>query len=175
MRLHENSNGQATIRLFGESNLVNEAEDRRSARVDQRKGVVMARLLVADDHAPMREKVVATLEVEHTVVAAVADGHEVLEAESRFKPEVVVLDISMPNMNGIDAATQLKQRDSSVKIIFLTVHEEHAFLNAALATGALGYVIKGRLATDLPLAVTEVMAGRRFVSPSIASVLREAP
>lgn len=134
----------------------------------------MFRLLVADDHARMRKKVVDTLEVTHIVVAAVANGHELLEAEFKFKPDVVILDISMPIMNGIDAAIRLKQRDSSVRLVFLTVLEDAAFLKAALGAGALGYVIKAHLATDLLLAVSEVMAGRRFISPSVALLLSES-
>ena len=129
----------------------------------------MVSLLVADDHQSMREKVVSTLETEFSVVGAVCDGQEMLDAESRVKPDVVILDISMPKINGIEAATRLRQRDSEARIIFLTVHDEPEFLNAALAAGAIGYVIKSRIASDLLLAVREAMAGRRFVSPSLTS------
>ena len=133
----------------------------------------MIRILVAEDHAAMREKVVGTLEGEYSVVGAVGDGQQMLDAESEIKPDAVVLDISMPRMNGIEAATLLKQRASSARVIFLTVHEEPAFLEAALAAGALGYVIKSRLASDLRLAVREAMAGRRFVSPSLGLISGE--
>jgi len=127
----------------------------------------MIRLLVADDHAGMREKVIGTLESEYSVVGAVADGQQVLDEESRVNPDVVILDISMPTMNGLEAATLLRQRASKAKIIFLTVHEEPAFLNAALAAGAIGYVIKSRLASDLRFAVSEAVAGRSFISPTL--------
>lgn len=127
----------------------------------------MIRLLVAEDHAAMREKVVGTLEIEYSVVGAVRDGQEMLEAESRFNPDVVVLDISMPIVNGIEAANRLKQRASRAKVVFLTVHDEPAFLKAALAAGGTGYVIKSRLASDLRLAVREAAAGRQFISPSL--------
>jgi DNA-binding NarL/FixJ family response regulator len=130
----------------------------------------MTRLLVAEDHAAMREKVVGILEMQYTVVGAVTDGQQMLDAESKFKPDVVVLDISMPIMNGIEAATRLRQRSPNAKIIFLTVHDEPEFLNAALAAGAIGYVIKSRIGSDLRLAVNEAMAGRRFISPSVYSV-----
>lgn len=133
----------------------------------------MVRILVAEDHAAMREKVVGTLEGEYSVVGAVGDGQEMLDAESEIQPDAVVLDISMPRMNGIEAATLLKQRASSARVIFLTVHEEPAFLEAALAAGALGYVIKSRLASDLRLAVREAMAGRRFVSPCLTLISGE--
>ena len=128
----------------------------------------MLRLLVAEDHAGIRAKVVRTLEVEYSVIGAVGDGQEMLDVESRFKPDIVILDISMPTINGIEAATRLRQRGSEAKIVFLTVHQEPDYLKAAMATGAFGYVIKGRLANDLRLAVREAMAGRRFVSPSLA-------
>lgn len=127
----------------------------------------MIRLLVAEDHAAMRDKVVGTLQIEFSVVFSVCDGQEMLDAESRIKPDIVILDISMPTMNGIEAATRLKQRDSKAKIIFLTMHEDPEFLQAALAIGAAGYVIKSRLASDLRLAVREAMAGRCFISPPL--------
>ena len=130
----------------------------------------MFRILVAEDHAAMREKVVVTLESEYWVVGAVSNGQEMLDAESAIKPDAVVLDISMPTMNGIEAAFLLRQRASTARVIFLTVHEEPAFLKAALAAGALGYVIKARLASDLRPAVREAMAGRRFVSPPLTLV-----
>lgn len=127
----------------------------------------MTRLLIAEDHARMREMVVGALETDYSVVDVVADGQQLLEAEARLRPDVVVLDISMPTMNGIEAATRLKQRSSNAKIVFLTVHEEHAFLHAALAVGAAGYVIKSRLASDLCFAISEAVAGRRFISPCL--------
>ena len=131
---------------------------------------IMFRLLLADDHAAMREKAIRVLEVDYSVIDAVSNGQEILDAESRTSPDAVILDISMPIMTGLEAATRLKQRGSAAKIIFLTVHEEVAFLRAALDAGAVGYVTKLRLATDLCLAVEEAMAGRIFVSPPLSLV-----
>jgi DNA-binding NarL/FixJ family response regulator len=133
----------------------------------------MVRLLVAEDHPGMRDKVVRILEEEFSVVDFVGDGRQMLDAELRTKPDVVILDISMPTMGGIEAATLLKERDPEARIIFLTAHEDPEFLQAAMSIGALGYVIKSRLASDLRLAVTEAMAGRRFISPSLAAVACE--
>ena len=128
----------------------------------------MIRLLVAEDHALMRAKVVGTLEIEYSVVGAVGDGQQMLDEELRIQPDVVILDIAMPSMNGIEAAIVLRQRASKARVIFLTVHEEPAFLKAALDAGAVGYVIKSRLVSDLRLAVREAMAGRRFISPCLS-------
>lgn len=127
----------------------------------------MVRILVAEDHDAMRKKVVATLEAEFAVVGSVADGQAMLEAESEAEPDVVVLDISMPVMNGFEAANHLTQRASRAKIVFLTAHDDPEFLAAATAAGGLGYVIKSRMATDLRLAVREAVRGRAFVSPSV--------
>lgn len=123
-----------------------------------------ARILVADDHKLMRDSVVHLLKREFDVLGAVGDGKALLEVAARSKPDVCVLDISMPIMDGIETAVELKQRGSCAKIIFLTIHQDADFLTAAFKTGASGYVIKPRMATDLPLAVREVLAGRTFVS-----------
>jgi DNA-binding NarL/FixJ family response regulator len=139
----------------------------------EKDSMEMIRLLVAEDHEAMREKVVGTLKGEYTIVDAVGGGEEMLNAESLISPDVVVLDISMPVVNGIEAATRLRQRNSKAKIVFLTVHDEPEYVEAALAIGAHGYVIKSRLASDLCLAVREAMAGRRFVSPTISLNLSE--
>src|SRR5262245_22185917 len=127
----------------------------------------MVQLLVCDDHAAMRHAVVGALETEYSVVASVGDGEEMLDAESRTSPDIVILDIAMPIMNGIEAAARLKERASKAKIIFLTVHEEPEFLEAALAAGACGYVIKSHLVNDLRVAISEVLAGRHFISPCL--------
>ena len=122
----------------------------------------------------MRAAVVGTLEAEYQVIAAVRDGQELLDAESECEPDVIVLDISMPTLSGIEAAHRLKQRGSKAKIIFLTVHDEPEFLQAALDTGADGYVIKSRMASDLRPAVREAMSGRRFISPSLTMLPSES-
>ena len=134
----------------------------------------MIRIVVAEDHIAMRAAIVRTLEAEYQVVAAVGDGQEMLDAQSEFEPDVIVIDISMPTLNGIEAALRLKQRGSNAKIIFLTVHTEPEFLQAALNTGADGYVIKSRMASDLRPAVREAMSGRRFISPSLTMLPGES-
>lgn len=124
-----------------------------------------ARILLADDHKDIREKVMQELEPEFEVVGAVGDGNALLEAASQMKPDVCVVDISMPIMSGLEAATQIRASGSSGKIVFLTVHEDLDFLQAALDTGALGYVVKSRVATDLSPAIRAVLDNRLFISP----------
>ena len=124
-----------------------------------------ARILVAEDHTLMRDNVVRILKREFKVLEAVADGEALLEAAARLKPDVCVLDISMPVVSGIETATRLKQSGLPSKVIFLTIHDDFDFIGAALKTGAEGYVFKARMALDLVPAVREVLAGRTFLSP----------
>ena len=125
------------------------------------------RLLLAEDHKEMREMIVRILGREFEVVGAVGDGQALLEAERKAKPDVCVIDISMPILNGIEAAIFLQQKGSIAKIVFLTMHGQAAFLKAALEAGALGYVLKPRMASDLLPAIREAMSNRLFISPSI--------
>ena len=123
-----------------------------------------ARILVAEDHKLMRNRVVRLLKSEFEVVGAVDSGQALLDAAARLKPDVCVLDISMPVVSGIEAAAQLKLSDSPTKVIFLTIHNDSDFVGAAFKSGAEGYVFKTRMAADLLIAVREVMAGRTFLS-----------
>ena len=122
------------------------------------------RILLADDHEEMRNFVTQMLEQEYEIVEAVADGRTFLEAASKLKPDLCLLDISMPIIDGIQAVAQLKASGSSAKVIMLTISEGEDFVREAFKNGASGYVIKRRIATDLALAVTEVLAGRTFIS-----------
>jgi len=126
--------------------------------------VKRARILVAEDHKLMRNRVVRLLKSEFEVVGAVDSGQALLEAAARLKPDVCVLDISMPVVSGIEAAARLKLGDSPTKVIFLTIHNDSDFVGAAFKSGAEGYVFKTRMAADLLIAVREVMAGRTFLS-----------
>ena len=126
-----------------------------------------ARILLADDHKEMRDRVRTHLEREFEVVDAVSNGHALLEAALKLDPDVCLLDISMPVLNGIETAIQLKESGSNAKIVFLTIHEDLDFVYAALKTGASAYVIKRRMASDLRPAIREALAGRTFISSSI--------
>ena len=120
-----------------------------------------ARILVADDHEEIRNEIVQLLRRRFEVLGAVGDGAEFLEAVDRLKPDLCVLDISMPNMSGIEVAQRIKKSDSQMKIVFLTLHDDSDFRDAALQTGE-GYVTKARMGRELLPAIKEVLAGGRF-------------
>jgi DNA-binding NarL/FixJ family response regulator len=136
------------------------------SKLPGKENMAHTRILLADDHKEMRDRVLRLLEPNFEVVGAVDDGFALLEAALKMKPDICIMDISMPKVSGIEAAAQLKESGSKVKVIFLTVHEDPDFVRAALETGALGYVVKSRMASDLSAAINGVMVGRLFVSPS---------
>ncbi len=125
------------------------------------------RVLLADDHLMMREKVTRMLESEFDIIGAVTNGQALLKEATELDPDIVILDITMPGLSGIETARRLRETGSHAKIVFLTVHEDPDFIREALATGALGYVVKPRLASDLLVAMREALEGRSFVSPSV--------
>jgi DNA-binding NarL/FixJ family response regulator len=134
--------------------------------------VARARILLADDHQGMRDRVVRMLERDFEMLEPVKDGRALVEAATRLKPDVCLMDISMPVINGIEAAAQLKESESTAKIIFLTIHEDPDFLVAALKVGASGYVVKQRMASDLRAAINEVLSGHTYISSTLNSVTR---
>jgi len=122
-------------------------------------------ILLADDQEEMRRTVAHLLEGEFHVVGTVENGERVLQLVRSLAPDILVLDICMPVLNGIEAAIRLKESGSQAKVIFLTVHEDADFLEAARSVGALGYVLKSSLAHDLVPAVRRALEGNTFVSP----------
>jgi len=122
---------------------------------------------LADDHPDLLLIVSDLLNSMFDVVGAVGDGESLLNAAAYLQPDVLVMDISMPVLTGIEAAQRLKERDDTARIVFLTVHDDPDFVRASLATGALGYVVKPRLASDLVHAIREALADRIFISPSV--------
>ena len=142
---------------------------RTSRRVRDRIGELgKIRVLLADDHGGVLDTVARLLVPEFDVVGAVTDGNGLLSAAERLKPDVVIVDISMPILNGIEAVRRLMESGSQAQVVFLTVHESSDYVRAALATGALGYVVKPRMGVDLNVAIKEVHGGRSYLSPSIA-------
>jgi CheY-like chemotaxis protein len=121
-----------------------------------------ARVLVVEDNMAMAARACAVLAQVCTVVGTVGDGPAALAAADTLRPDVIVLDISMPGMNGFELAARLRATGSTAALVFLTVHEEEEFLDAARAVGAIGYVVKPRLNADLQVAVQEARAGREF-------------
>ncbi len=115
----------------------------------------------------MRDKVTRMLESEFDIIGAVMDGEALLDEAAELDPDIVILDITMPGLPGIETARRLRETGSHAKIVFLTVHEDPDFIREALTTGALGYVVKPRLASDLLAAMHEALEGRSFVSPSV--------
>jgi DNA-binding NarL/FixJ family response regulator len=126
-----------------------------------------ARILLADDHQGMLDIVARLLTEEFDVIAAVENGKVAVEAAAALDPDVIILDISMPVMNGIEAALHLKKSGSRAKVVFLTVQARSDLVTTAFSTGALGYVLKPRLASDLLPAIREVLEDRVFSSPSL--------
>lgn len=125
------------------------------------------KVMLADDHHDFLAAVVRHLEPHFEIVGTVGNGQRLLDEAARLTPDAIVVDISMPVMNGIEAARRLKAAGSSAKIVFLTVHADPDYVRAALGSGALGYVLKSELASDLLPCLEEALLDHSFVSPSI--------
>src|SRR5262245_23814477 len=123
-----------------------------------------ARVLLVDDNPEILERAAAILAPACVVVGAVNDGQAALESVPTLRPDVIVLDISMPGMNGLEVAGRLRRAGSTVPIVFLTIHDDDELVRAAEAAGGIGYVAKTLLPSDLIIAVNEACAGRRYVS-----------
>jgi DNA-binding NarL/FixJ family response regulator len=126
--------------------------------------VPQKRVLVADDLAPVLGAVAALLQDSFNIVGMVSDGQAALQAILTLKPDLAVMDISMPIMSGIEVAKELKSRGNKTRIVFLTVHEDSDIIAMCLSAGALGYVVKEVMDSDLIPAINEALAGRIFVS-----------
>jgi DNA-binding NarL/FixJ family response regulator len=125
------------------------------------------RVLVAEDHAAVRTNVVRLLSKSYEVVGTVSDGRALLDVVDTLEPDVLVIDLSLPIISGIEAASILQQRGRPSKIVFLTVHNDPDFVRATRDAGALGYVLKQKMTTDLPVAIEKANAGECFTSPSV--------
>jgi len=127
------------------------------------------KLLLADDHTMFSQGLQSLLEDEFDLVGAVGDGQALVEAASRLQPDVIVVDISMPVMNGFDAVRQLKKEGVTAKIIFLTMHADDRLLAEAFRCGGYGYVLKQSAGEELIAGIRQVLAGRKYVTPLIAT------
>jgi DNA-binding NarL/FixJ family response regulator len=126
------------------------------------------RVLVADDHKGMLENLVRMLSSEFDVVAAVGDGGAVIAQAERVRPDLLILDVTMPVMNGIAAAARLKATGSTAKVVFVTMLHDREFVQQSSSLGAVGFVVKDQLVADLMPAIYSVLAGRPFVSSSVS-------
>ena len=127
------------------------------------------RILVADDHPIVAEGLRRLLEPTFELVAIVEDGRELIAAAKKLKPDAIVVDISMPLLNGIDAVSQIRSEGIQAKIIFLTMHTEANYARRALAAGASAYVLKHSASSELLFAIQQSLAGRTFITPTIAA------
>jgi len=128
-----------------------------------------ARILVADDHPSMLERISRLLSTDYDVIAAVSDGLAALEAALAHHPDLLVLDISMPKMTGLEAAAKLADQPQPPPVVFLTVHDDQEFIDAARGLGALGYVLKRNIGTELLPVIRRALAGQAtFLATLIA-------
>jgi DNA-binding NarL/FixJ family response regulator len=125
------------------------------------------RILMADDHLMLLEAFKALLEPDFEVVGTVTDGRTLIEEFSRLHPDVVLLDVAMPLLNGLDAGRQLKAQRRSVKLIYVTMNPDPDLAGEALRLGASGYVLKTSAAQELKQAIQEALRGRSYITPLI--------
>lgn len=126
-----------------------------------------ARILLADDHPRFPEMEARLLEPEFDVVGKVGDGQALIEEALRLNPDIIITDIAMPVLDGIEAVDRLKQSGCTSRIVFLSVHNDADFVHRCLSTGALGYVEKSRIASELVPAIRVALAGNIFISPHL--------
>src|SRR6188474_703026 len=129
------------------------------------------RVVLADDHTLLLEAFEKLLSSECDIVARVADGRALVEAVREHRPDMAVLDVAMPLLNGLDAARQIRQIDRSIRLVFVTMNEDPDLAAEAFRAGASGYLLKGSDPSELITAIREVMQGRSYVTPLVAGGL----
>jgi DNA-binding NarL/FixJ family response regulator len=132
------------------------------------------RVLLADDHELLLGAFEKLLSSECDIVGQVTNGRALVEAAEKLKPEVIVLDIAMPQLNGLEAGRKIKQSLRDVKLVFLTMNEDSDLAAEAFRAGASGYLLKRSAASELPKAIREVMQGRSYVTPLVTEGLVES-
>jgi DNA-binding NarL/FixJ family response regulator len=133
------------------------------------------RVLLADDHRVVSEGLKRLLADEFELAGVVEDGRALVAAARKLKPDVIVADITMPHLNGIDAMAQLKKDNAQIKVVFLTMHQDPAYARRALEAGAAGFVVKHSAPAELVMAIHAALKGQTFITPALASdVLRQA-
>ncbi len=132
------------------------------------------RVLLADDHTLLLEAFEKLLEPDYTVVGAVSDGRALLAAAAELKPDVIVLDIAMPLLNGLDAARQIKKTMPAIKLVFLTMNQDPDLASEAFRAGASGYLLKTSASSELSKAINEALCGRSYVTPHVTRSMVES-
>ena len=134
------------------------------------------RLMIADDHQLVRDGIRALLKANRNfeVVAEAADGSEAVDKANAFEPDLAVLDITMPVLDGLEATSRIRAASPATKILILTMHESHQMVKRVLGAGALGYVLKSDLASQLVKAVVAVAQGRIFLTPKVSKIVLDA-
>jgi DNA-binding NarL/FixJ family response regulator len=125
------------------------------------------RIMIADDHPATLAQTARLIGEDYEVVGTATNGLDLLEAAARLDPDLIVLDISMPGLDGFETAHRLKQAGGRSRLVFLTVHEDADYADEALALGAEAYVVKSRVVSDLMPAISGALGGHKFVSPTI--------
>lgn len=131
------------------------------------------KILLADDHTIVRQGLRSLLEnkLQATIVAEASDGREAVSLAEKLEPDLVIMDIAMPGLNGLDALVQIKQLEKEIKVVILSMHIEDDYVIRALRGGAAGFVYKGSAFEDLSLALKAVAKGEIFLSPAVSQVL----
>ena len=127
------------------------------------------RVLLADDHRVVSEGLKHLLAEDFELVGMVEDGRALVAAARKLQPDVIVADITMPHLNGIDAMAQLKKDNPHVKVVFLTMHQDPAYARRALEAGAAGFVVKHSAPAELVMAIQAALKGQTFITPALAS------
>ena len=133
--------------------------------------MIKPRILLADDHRIVAEGLKSLLTDEFDLIDIVEDGHALVKAARELQPDVIVADISMPHLNGIDALAPLKRDNPDVRVVFLTMHRDAAYARRALESGAKGFVLKHSAPSELALAVRAALQGNTFITPELSSEL----
>ena len=126
------------------------------------------RVLLADDHLMVAEGLKSLFSEQFELVGVVEDGRALIEATKKLHPDVIVADITMPHLNGLDALIQLKKLNPRVKVVFLTMHQEVAYARRALDAGAVGFVLKHSAPAELVTAIRAALDGKTYVTPALA-------
>jgi DNA-binding NarL/FixJ family response regulator len=127
------------------------------------------RVLIADDHAIFAEALRAYLEKAYTIVEVVSDGRAMVEAGIRLRPDVIIVDVGMPFLNGLDAARRIREQARNIKFVFLTMQDDPNLAAAALELGAVAFVLKHSAGSELQKAIEHVVHGRRYITPKMRS------